>query len=505
MSDEVVPTNPTPEKPRRRRMLAAIAVVVVAAGAGFLLFCGSPAAKKTGESASAKQAQEEWFCPMHPHVVSDKPGECPICRMTLVKREKPAASASAPAPTSTTPVGEIGGRKVLYWYDPMVPGSKFDKPGKSPFMDMQLVPKYADEESSAGATGQTGAPAVSLTAQAIRATGVATATVTRQDLKHEIRAVGTIEADETKLERVAARVPGRVERLHVNFTGQPVRRGAPLYALYSPDLVATQREYLLALEQQRRLSATGSSPEASESAGELVRAARNRLKLWGIGEGQIRELERTGRPQLTLTFVSPISGTVLQKNVIEGQYVQEGTELYLLADLSSVWLVAQVYEFELGKLRSGQSAIVTASAYQGREFEGQIAFIEPVLDQQTRTARVRIVLPNRNGELKPGMFADARLQVPIGDQLSVPRSAVIDTGTRRVVYVETAPGTFQPREVTLGGTAGDRVAVLDGLKKGEKVVAAANFFIDSQAQLAGGSSVQWSGALDVKPTPRSER
>jgi multidrug efflux pump subunit AcrA (membrane-fusion protein) len=486
-------------------MLVAMAVaVVVAAVAGFLLLRESPTKKMAGESASAERAREEWFCPMHPHVVSDKPGECPICRMALVKREKPAASASAPAPASTSPVAEIGGRKVLYWYDPMVPGSRFDKPGKSPFMDMQLVPRYADEEPAAGARGQTLAPAVSLSAEAIRATGVATAMVTRQDLKHEIRAVGTIEADETKLERVAARVPGRVERLHANFTGQPVGRGAPLYALYSPDLVATQREYLLSLEQQRRLSAAGSA-EAAESARELVRAARDRLKLWGIGEGQIRELERTGRPQLTLTFTSPISGTVLQKNVIEGQYVQEGTELYLLADLSSVWLVAQVYEFELGKLRTGQPALVTASAYQGREFEGRIAFIEPVLDRQTRTARVRIVLPNRNGELKPGMFADARLQVPIGDQLSVPRSAVIDTGTRRVAYVETAPGTFQPREVTLGGTAGDRVAVLDGLKEGERVVAAANFFIDSQSQLAGGASVQWSGTLDVKPTPGSRQ
>lgn len=504
MTDEVVPPSPAPERPRRRRMLVAIAVVVVAAVAGLLLLRGSPSGKKAGESASAKQAQEEWFCPMHPHVVSEKPGQCPICKMELVKRARSPVPAAASAPAApASPVGEVGGRKVLYWYDPMVPGSKFDKPGKSPFMDMQLVPKYADEAPSAGAGGQA-APSVSLSAEAIRATGVATVPVTLQDLKHEIRAVGTIEADETRLERVAARVAGRVERLHANFTGQVVRRGAPLYTLYSPDLVSTQREYLLTLEQERRLSASGSA-EAAESARELVRAARDRLKLWGIGDGQIRELERTGTPRLALTFVSPISGTVLQKNVVEGQYVQEGTEMYLLADLSSVWLVAQVYEFELGRLRTGQTAVVTASAYAGRSFEGRIAFIEPVLDRETRTARVRIVLPNRQGDLKPGMFADARLQVPLENRLSVPRSAVIDTGTRRVVYVETAPGTFQPREVTLGATSGDRVAVLGGVNEGEKVVAAANFFIDSQAQLAGGSAIQWSGALDVReqPTPRS--
>jgi multidrug efflux pump subunit AcrA (membrane-fusion protein) len=437
---------------------------------------------------------------MHPEVVSDKPGQCPICRMELAKREKPSTDTTRAASTSVTPAGEIGGRKVLYWYDPMAPGSRFDKPGKSPFMDMDLVPKFADEEPAAGGGERAGAPSVSLSAEAIRATGVATAPVTRETLGHQIRAVGTIEPDETKLRRVAARVSGRVERLHANFTGQQVSRGRPLYALYSPDLIATQREYLLVREQQRGLTATG-SPEAAASARELVEAARDRLTLWGIGEGQIRELERTGRPQMTLTFVSPISGTVLQKNVVEGQYVEEGTELYLLADLSQVWMIAQVYEFELGKLRNGQPALVTTSAYAGREFEGRIAFIEPVIEPQTRTARVRIVLPNREGALKPGLFADARFQVPIERGLAVPRSAVIDTGTRRVVYVETAPGTFQPRDVTLGATGGDRVAVLEGLKEGERVVAAANFFIDSQAQLAGGASVQWSGSLDVKPTP----
>ncbi|MEO8348792.1 MAG: efflux RND transporter periplasmic adaptor subunit, partial [Acidobacteriota bacterium] len=505
MTDEIVPPGPSPARRGRRRVLLVIALLATAAAAGLLLVRGRPAEKKT-EAAAGDEAREEWFCPMHPHVVSEKPGQCPICKMELAKRARSAAPAVASVPgASMSPAGEIDGRKVLYWYDPMAPGSKFDKPGKSPFMDMQLLPKYADEVPSAGAAGQAAVPSVSLSAEAIRATGVATVPVTLQDLKHEIRAVGTVEPDETRFERVAARVAGRVERLHASFTGQAVRRGAPLYTLYSPDLVSTQREYLLALGQQRRLSASGSA-EAGESARELVRAARDRLKLWGIGDGQIRELERTGSPRLALTFVSPISGTVLQKSVIEGQYVQEGTELYLLADLSSVWLVAQVYEFELGRLRIGQAATATASAYPGREFEGRIAFIEPVLDRETRTVRVRIVLANRQGDLKPGMFAYARLQVPIESRLSIPRSAVIDTGTRRVVYVEITPGTFQPREVTLGPTSGDRVAVLGGVKEGEKVVATANFFIDSQAQLAGGSAIQYSGALDVKgqPTPSAE-
>lgn len=493
MSEEKLGTNPDPRRRRWWKAVLLIGVLALAGVGAVLLLRG----EKTETAETAAQQVQQWYCPMHPHIISDKPGNCPICRMELVPRK--AAAAASPTPSDTMKAAsETSGRRILYWYDPMAPGSKFDKPGKSPFMDMELVPKYADEE--APATGSAGAPAVSLSPQAIRATGIATAPVTRQNLSHTIRAVGTIEAAETKLERVAARVPGRIENLHADFTGQEVRRGAPLYELYSPDLVATQREYLLALEHRRRLSASG-TPEAAASAGALVEAAHDRLRLWGISQAQIEKLEKTGRPDLSLTFVSPISGTVLQKNVVEGQYVQEGTELYLLADLSSVWLIAQVYEFELGKLKEGERAAVTVSAYPGRQFTGRIAFIEPVLERETRTARVRVVLPNPRGDLKPGMFADAQLEVPLGEGLSAPKSAVIDTGARRLVYVETSPGTFVPREVTLGSSAGDRVVVLEGLKEGERVVAAANFFIDSQAQLSGGASVQWSGSLDVKSPP----
>jgi Cu(I)/Ag(I) efflux system membrane fusion protein len=487
---------PPPTSPRRRfpRWLL-IAALVVAAGAGGVFLLDRP---KVGSNSKPAAARHHWFCPMHPQVVSDKPGKCPICGMDLVP--KPAqnpGSAAAPGAGATTPVAGVGGRKVLYWYDPMAPGSKFDKPGKSPFMDMELLPKYADEEP--GAAAGAAAPPVSLSASAIRATGVATAPVTRQDLSDEIRAVGTIEADETKLERVAARVSGRIEKLYANFTGQSVRRGSPLFDLYSPDLVLTQREYLLALENRRRLS--GASPEAIQSAKSLVEAARDRLRLWGISADQIRELERTSRPDLALTYRSPVSGTVVQKSVVEGQYVEVGTDLYLLADLSSVWLVAQVYEFELGRLRVGQPVTATVSALRGSELKGKVVFIEPTLDRESRTARVRIVLPNPRGDLKPGMYAEARLAVALGPSLSVPKTAVIDTGTRQVVYVETVPGTFTPREVKLGAAAGDRRVVLAGLREGEKIVAAGNFFVDSQAQLSGGASIQWSGALEVRGTP----
>ena len=416
--------------------------------------------------------------------------------MALVGPGACRRNAPAPATRAKTTSTDASGRKVLYWYDPMVPGSKFDKPGKSPFMDMQLVPKYADEEPSRASES---AVKVGLSAEAIRAAGVAVVPVVKAQIAPEIRAVGTIETDETKLVRVAARVPGRIEKLFANFTGASVVAGAPLYTLYSPDLVATQREYLLALENRRRLA--GGGADAIRSAEDLVSATRDRLRLWGIGPEQIAALERAARPELALTFRSPVNGTVLQKMAVEGQYVTEGAELYLLGDLSSVWLVARVYENELGGIRVGQPGVATVSALPGETFHGRIAFIEPVLDPETRTGRVRLVLPNPRGALKPGMFAGAVIRLPAAQGLVVPRSALIDTGTRRIVYVETSPNTFMARNVTPGVVAGDRVQILDGITEGERVVAQGNFFIDSQAQLSGGQSIQWSGALDVKTTP----
>ena len=461
--------------------LAALAgVAALLTGAG----CRKPG---TESAASAKKYQ----CPMHPQIVSDKPGQCPICKMDLV-----AVQETSPTPAVPAAGTDASGRKVLYWYDPMVPGSKFDQPGRSPFMDMELVPMYADEEE--GAAGES-AVRVGLSPQAIRATGVAVVPVEKASVAPEIRAVGTIETDETKLTRVAARVAGRIEKLFANFTGERVAKGAPLYALYSPDLVATQREYLLALENRRRLA--GGTEEAKKSAEDLLAAARDRLRLWGIGPGQVEALEQSGQPELAMTFRSPIDGTVLQKAVVEGQYVTEGTDLYLLADLSSVWLVAQVYEFELAGLEKGLPAEAMVSSFPGEVFRGRVSFVEPVLERETRSARVRIVLPNPKGALKPGMFADAVIRVPAAPRLVVPRTALIDTGTRRVVYVETATNTFTARNVTPGSAAGDRVEILDGLNEGERVVAQGNFFIDSQAQLAGGQSIQWSGALDVQTTP----
>jgi len=399
------------------------------------------------EGGRTAKAAARYRCAMHPWIVSAEPGKCPICGMDLVPFSEEAnptpGAAASPAPR---PAG-----------------------------------------------------AVTLSPEAVRAVGVATEPVTRRRLSGEIRAVGSIEVDERRQARVAARVAGRIEKLYADFTGQEVRAGAPLYAIYSPELVATQREYLLAVENRQRLS--GGTPEAIRAADELVAASRDRLRLWGVSADRIAALERGRAPELATTFASPISGVVLQKMAVQGQYVAEGTDLYLLADLSRLWLIAQIYEYELGRIRVGQPVQATVSALPGRTFKGRIAFVEPVLDRDTRSARVRIELPNPGKELKPGMFADAKLELPAGEALTVPRSAVIDTGSRKVVFVETGQDTFTPRDVTTGDASEDRIAVLRGLREGERVVSAGNFFVDSQAQLSGGASVQYTGALDVRATP----
>jgi Cu(I)/Ag(I) efflux system membrane fusion protein len=325
-----------------------------------------------------------------------------------------------------------------------------------------------------------------------------TATVKETALFRVVRAEGILGTDETKLVHIAARVAGRLDRLDLDFTGESVRRGAPIYSIYSPDLVSSGREYALALENLARARAGGDAGYV-ESAESLVQAARERLALWGLDRDQIDRIASTRRPEVDLVVRSPISGTVIEKKVVQGQYVTEGQDLFLLADLSRLWLSAKVYEQELGGIKIGQLAVAHFAAFPGREFQGRIRFIDPVLDPATRTAGVRIELPNPGGLLKPGMFANAELRIDLGRGLAIPKSSVLDTGVRQIVYVQLSPGRFAGREVRLGPPAGDLVQVLQGLNAGEQVVTSANFLIDSQSQLATGQSIQWGGASEVKP------
>jgi Cu(I)/Ag(I) efflux system membrane fusion protein len=410
-----------------------------------------------------------------------------------------ASPPASPAP-QTSPAA-AGGRKVLYWFDPMQPGTHFDHPGKSPFMDMELAPKYADEAAPPQGDSSGSGATVALSPQEVSAAGVATTEVRPSLLYRSLRAEGVLGTDETTLVHIAARVAGRLDRLDLDFTGEAVRRGAPIYSIYSPDLVASGREYVLALENLERARAGGDAGYL-RSAGSLAQASRDRLALWGLAPDQIERIARTRQPEVDLVVRSPAGGTVLEKKVVQGEYVTAGQDLYLLADLSRLWLSVKVYEQELGGIAAGQLAVARFPTLPGRDFQGRVRFVDPVLDPATRTAGVRVELPNPGGLLKPGMFATAELRVDLGRGLAIPQSAVLDTGVRQVVYVEVAPGRFAGREVRLGSPAGDRVQVVSGLAAGERVVTSANFLIDSQSQLATGQSIQWSGASEMKKDPR---
>lgn len=312
--------------------------------------------------------------------------------------------------------------------------------------------------------------------------GVRWGTVAKRPLQKVIRTVGRIDYDEKRIGVVSPKISGWIEDLYVDFTGRFVRKGDPLLTLYSPELVSTQEEYLLALDARRDWSKSPIS-EVSEGGNLLAESARRRLKLWDISETQIRALEESREPKKTLTLYSPFTGYVLEKEVNRGQFVEAGMRLYKIADLSTVWLIADIYEYELPLIRLGQQAAVRLAYYPGEAFAGKAIYIYPYLDPQTRTAKVRFEFPNPKGKLKPEMFADVELTVRLGERLTVPEGAVIDTGTRKVVIVDRGSGYFEPREVRLGIQAGDAFEVLDGLEAGERVVTSANFLIDSESKL----------------------
>jgi Cu(I)/Ag(I) efflux system membrane fusion protein len=312
--------------------------------------------------------------------------------------------------------------------------------------------------------------------------GVRIGTVEKRPLQKVIRTNGRVEFDEKRLATISPKIGGWIEELYVDFTGAPVKKGAPLLTLYSPELVSTQEEYLAALRARQELAASP-YPEVAASGNALVESARRRLRLWDISEEQIRELEQTGHVRKSLTLYSPYRGIVLEKMAFKGMRVEPGMALYKLADLTVVWLIADIYEYELPLIRLGQQASINLSYLPGEAFTGKAVFIYPYLDAQTRTARVRFEFANPRGTLKPEMYAGVEITIRLGDKVAVPEGAIIDTGIRKVAIVEKGAGYFEPRDVKLGTKAGDYYEVLDGLKIGERVVISANFLIDSESKL----------------------
>jgi len=313
--------------------------------------------------------------------------------------------------------------------------------------------------------------------------GMRLAEATYQSLDKTIRTVGRVEYDERKLKQINTKIEGWIERLYVDFTGKLVKRGDPLFSIYSPELVSTQEEYLLALQAKRQVA---SSPfqQVVASGNSLLEAARRRLLLWDITPGQISELEQSGRPTKTLTLMSPIDGFVIDKMALEGMRVDPSMVLYKIANLSTVWVQADIYEYELPLVREGQQAVIRFSYYPGQTFRGRVIYVYPYLDSKTRTAKIRFELPNTaDWKLKPGMFADVELNVAMGRRLAVPQEAVLDSGTRQIVFVEKGEGRFEAQEVKLGLRVDNKYEILSGLKPGTKVVASANFFLDSESRL----------------------
>lgn len=362
-------------------------------------------------------------------------------------------------------------------------------------------PAMADMPGMASPAGDTGAmrQPVRLTPAQAQTIGVTYTVVQRGPLERTIRTVGTVAPPESGLAEVTARTDGFVDRLFVNATGVAVRKGEPLLTLYSPMLVAAQQELLTA--QRLVASVDSAEPEARRNAGALLEATRRRLAYWDVSADQIERLERTGEVTKTLTLVTPFDGVVLEKMVVQGQAVMPGMKLYRVADLSTVWIEGDVFEQDLPLVRVGARARVELAAYPGRSFTGRVSFVWPVVDEQSRAGRVRVAVPNSDGAIKPGMFATLFFDARLGnDLLSVPAEAVVMTGERNLVFVVGADpgGALEPREVTLGGRAGDRFQILAGLKAGERIVASANFLVDAESRLGGGNGMAGMSGMNVE-------
>jgi multidrug efflux pump subunit AcrA (membrane-fusion protein) len=415
---------------------------------------------------------------MEPSHHYNKPGKAPdgMDLVPMYETQSPASGGQPGAPAQPAK----GERKVLYWYDPMHPKYKADKPGIAPDCGMTLVPKYADEQSLAKMTAGT----VIIPADKQTLAGVRTALVERKALIRDIHTTAQIVADETRIAHVHVKVAGYLDQVFVDFVGQLIQKGQPLFTLYSPDLVSAQEEYLIAKRGETTL---GSAPftEVADGAKSLLRSARERLRLWDISDEQIKQLDETGKVTKDLTFYAPSSGFITDRKAFPQTSITPDTELYTLSDLSTVWANADIYESEIPYVQLGQKMQLTLSYSPGKTYTGTISYIYPTVDPQTRTVKVRMQVPNPGFALKPQMFADAQLRVDYGTKVLVPREAILDSGTEQVIYVLHDGGVFEPRKVTLGPAFEEKVAVLTGLKAGETIVTSGNFLVDSESRLKG--------------------
>ncbi|MBN2091713.1 efflux RND transporter periplasmic adaptor subunit [candidate division KSB1 bacterium] len=452
----------------KKQVILAVGILIVGitiGGISIHFFSTNDKHNHTGEAmASMEEGEQLYTCGMHPNVISKEPGNCPICGMKLTPVKGSGKSARK--------AGSSG--KILYWRAPMDPTYISDKPGKSP-MGMDLVPVYEGEEG--GGTGS-----ILIDPATEQNMGIRTAVVKRQDVYRTIRTVGTVTYNEEKLYTVNSKISGWIENLNVNYTGQLVRKGEPLLEIYSPDLVSAQEEYLLALKN-RDMMKESSFDEIKNGAQTLLVSTRKRLENWDIPDKAIDAIEQRGAVTKTMTLTAPANGVVIHKNAVEGVHVKAGENLYQIADLSSVWVEASVYEYEVPWVKLGQPAEMELSYSPGKKFNGKVAYIYPYLDKKARDVKVRLAFANPKMELKPEMYANITIQTePEHDVLVVPGQAVIRSGVRNVVFVKHDAGKFEPREITLGAEAENGlIKVASGLLEGEQIVTSGQFLLDSES------------------------
>jgi Cu(I)/Ag(I) efflux system membrane fusion protein len=486
-------------KPNPPTLIAGfVATLLLGAGLGYGFFAtntgrhdGHPHAATAPDSPiaspaapDAPQGKPVYTCPMHPQVVQDHPGQCPICGMDLVAKQ-----AATPTPMAAAPASRPADQGKPVYTCPMHPQVVSDHPGQCPICGMDLVLKQAAPAAHAHAASpelEPGVQAISLSPRQRVLANIQTTAVGRASVDRTLDVTGRIVPDESRLTSISAWIDGRIDYLAVKTTGATIGKGAEIARIYSPELVATQQEFLTA---RRSAGEVANSPyqELATNARAMVSAARQRLALMGLSEAQIRLVEARNKPILAFPILAPAAGTVVERKVQQGQYVKAGDTLFNLEDYSRVWVEVSAYEADLPGIKPGVPAEVRVNALPGKVFAGKVAFIQPVLTAATRTGQVRIELPNPQGLLKPEMYATVRLQTSHGNaaQLVVPASAVIATGQHHVVYVEVADNQFEPRPVMVGPKAGDRYPVYSGLKAGEKVATSGAFLLDASAQLGG--------------------
>lgn len=505
---------------------------------------GGEAATGAGEAEAAEG--QLWTCGMHPQVIAEEPGQCPICGMDLVPlgMDEPghdhaaAVQASAAATWTCEEHPEIeesepgecpidglplvrkeasseasGEREILYYRNPHDPTVTSPEPTKDS-MGMDYVPVYADEVGQAAEPGgrppgptQSQGTAVRIDAAVVQNMNVRTAVVERRDLSKPIRTVGYLDYDQQQMVSVTTKYSGFIEKVYVNYVGEPVRRGQPLFEIYSPELVQTQEELLSALSFAQRLE--GAPGDARRRAEALAEAARTRLSYWDISPEQIRRIEEAEESVRTLTVTAPASGLVMKRMPgMEGMGVKPGMELFHIADLSSLWLSVEVYEDQLPWLREGSEAEITLAYFPGETFRGKVRFVEPQVQEKTRTVGLRVEVPNPGGRLRAGMYATVRFEPRMArDAVVVPRQAVIRSGDRNLLIVALGEGRFAPREVTLGAEGDEHVQVLSGVEPGETIVTSSQFLIDSESNLRAAIQKLVSGregAGEQPPAPAAD-